>query len=184
MASDLDYCAALADQLTRGFDERIEYDLRVKMHTDTCTAARPTWAECDCPDVTEKRVKTVRHAPLIAQLGVAVCEVPANWGGDSGRSATRVDSPFPGDFEALALIDELKRSLSSYVRRARTLLGYDVPPSSIVRGAVCGQCAGALKLHHGTAVCIGRIGETPPCGTQYMWQEVEDYLRGIHEQGQ
>lgn len=183
MSSDLDYCASLADQLTRGFDERIEYDLRVKTHTEGCLATRPTWAECDCPDTLEKRVKTVRHAPLIAQLQAAVSAWPATGQDNMQRSATRVDSPFPGDFEALALIDELKRSLSSYVRRARALLGYDVPPSSIVRGAVCGNCAGALKLHNGAAVCIGRIGEAPPCGAQYLWQEIEDYLRGLDERG-
>lgn len=180
MATDLEYCAMLAEQLVSGFDERIEYDLRVTTHVENCVAVRSMWAECDCPATIEKRVKTVRHAPLITQLGVAVSAAPASQGGDSGRSATRVDSPFPGDFEALALIDELKRSLSSYVRRARSLLGYDVPPSSIVRGAVCGRCTGALKLHNGEAVCIGLIGEAPPCGMKYVWQEIEDYLRGIN----
>lgn len=180
---DLDYCAHLADQLTRGFDERIEYDLRIMAHTKDCLAGRNGWGECPCPYTLEKRVKTVRHAPLIAQLGAAVSEAPAASGGDSRRSATRVDSPFPGDFEALALLDELKRSLSSYVRRARQILGYDVPPSSIVQGAVCGRCAGTLKLHNGEAVCMGLIGESPPCGMKYVWQEIEDYLRGLNEQG-
>lgn len=182
MATDTEYCASLADQLTRGFVERVEYDLAVKTHTDACVASRPSWAECDCPQTIERRVKRVTHAPLIAQLGVSVA-APATGDDQMGRSATRVDSPFPGNFEALALIDEIKRTLQGHVRRARQLLGYDVPPSSIVRGAVCGRCAGALKLHNGEAVCIGCIGEAPPCGMKYTWQEIEDYMRGLDERG-
>ncbi|MEV1049659.1 hypothetical protein [Streptomyces sp. NPDC049887] len=180
MASDLEYIASLTEQLVSGFPERVEYTLRVKRHTDECPTARPSWAECDCPETAEMRVKTVRHAPLVSQLQAAIA-LPATGADNGGRSATRVDSPFPGNFEALALVDELKRALSSYVRRARVILGYDVPPSSIVTGAVCGDCAGALKLHNGRAVCIGRIGESAPCGTEYTWQDIERYLKGDDE---
>ncbi|MGP4083165.1 DUF7341 domain-containing protein [Streptomyces sp. KR55] len=181
MSTDLEYIANLVEPLVSGFDERIEYDLRVVTHTEDCRASRPTWAECDCPSTLERRVKTVRHAPLIAQLQAAIA-APATADDHGGRSATRVESPFPGNLDALDLSDEIKRTVRTWVRRARAILGYDVPPSSIVRGAVCGECAGALKLHNGSAVCIGRIGESPPCGMEYTWQQIEDYYRGLNEQ--
>lgn len=180
MTSDLDYMARLTEQLVNGFDERIEYAVTVRTHTEDCRRIRPSWAECDCPSSTEQRAKSVRHAPLIAQLSAAIFE-PATGEDNGGRSATRVDSSMPGNLDALDLIEEMRRTLGTYVRRARQILGYDVPPSSIVRGAFCGECAGALKLHNGKAVCIGRIGEAPPCGTEYTWEQVEDYLRSMDE---
>lgn len=180
MSRDLEYVALLTEQLVNGFDERIEYALTVRTHTEDCPRERPMWAECGCPETTEQRVKTVRHAPLIAQLSAAVFE-PATGPDNGGRSATRVESSMPGNLDALDLIEEIKRTIAAHVRRARQILGYDVPPSSIVRGAFCGQCAGALKLHNGKAVCIGRIGEAPPCGTEYTWDQIEDYLRSMDE---
>lgn len=180
MTSDLEYIAKLAAQLVNGFDERVEYALTVRAHTEECRRTRPTWAECACPEDTEQRAKTVRHAPLVAQLSAAVSQ-PATGPDNGGRSATRVDSSIPGNLDALDLLDEMRRTLGTYVRRARQILGYDVPPSSIVRGAFCGQCAGTLKLHNGKAVCIGRIGEAPPCGNEYTWDQVDDFLRGIDE---
>jgi hypothetical protein len=178
MTTDLEYIAALTEQLTAGFDERIEYALTIRTHTDDCRHDRAPWAECGCPETTEKRVKTVRHAPLIAQLSAAV-SAPVSAPDTMGRSATRVESAAPCNIDALDLLDEMRRTIGTYVRRARQILGYDVPPSSIVRGAFCGECAGALKLHNGKAVCIGRIGESPPCGTEYTWDQIEDYLRSI-----
>lgn len=178
MATDLDYVAALTEQLVSGFDERVHYALKIRLHTQDCIDKRRAGpAQCDCPETTEQRAQTVRHAPLITQLQDAIAE-PATGPDNGGRSATRVDSSMPGNLEALELIEEIKRTLSSEVRRARQILGYDVRPSSIIRGAFCGNCSGALRLQDGKAVCIGHIGETDPCGTEYTWQQIEDYFRG------
>lgn len=181
MSRDLERIQSLTDELTRGFDERVEYDLRVTDHTPECAENNPRWAMCGCPSVAERRVKTVRRAPLIDQLQEAIAE--QSTGPDTGgRSSTRVDSGALGNLDALDLIQEIRRELSSAVRRARQILGYDVPPSSVIRGAVCGECEGALRLQNGKAVCIGRIDETPPCGTEYTWQQLEDYLNANRSQ--
>lgn len=183
MSTDLEYVIRLFEPLLSGFNERVEYSLRVVTHTEECRRlyGYATVDACGCPSTVERRAKTVRHAPLVAQLQAAI-SAPATSQGENGRSATRVDSPFPGDLEALDLIDEIRRTAQTWVRRARGILGYDVPPSSIVRGAVCHNCMGALKLHNGAAVCIGRIGESAPCGMEYTWQQIEDYYRGVNEQ--
>lgn len=181
MPRDLERIQSLADELTRGFDERVEYDLRVTDHTTECTDHNPRSAMCVCPSVTERRVKSVHRAPLIEQLQEAIAEQSTS-PDNGGRSGTRVDPGLPGNFDALDLIQEIRRELSSAVRRARQILGYDVAPSSVIRGIVCGECEGALRLQNGRAVCIGRIDETPPCGTEYTWQQIEDYLNANRNQ--
>lgn len=181
MSRDLERIQSLADELTRGFGERVEYDLRFIDHTPACVENCPRSAMCECPSITERRIKTVSRPPLIAQLQNAVAE--QSTGPDTGgRSSTRVDSGALGNLDALDLIQEIKRELSSAVRRARQILGYDVPPSPVIRGAVCGECEGALRLQGGRAVCIGRIDETPSCGTEYTWQQIEDYLNAHRSQ--
>lgn len=181
MPRDLERIQSLADELTRGFDERVEYDLRFVDHAPACAENCPRSAMCACPSTTERRIKTMRRPPLIQQLQDVIAE--QSTGPDTGgRSSTRVDSGALGNLDALDLIQEIKRELSSAVRRARQILGYDVPPSSVIRGIVCGECEGALRLQNGKAVCIGRIDETPPCGTEYTWQQIEDYLNANQSQ--
>jgi hypothetical protein len=50
--------------LTKGWTERVEYGKPVKYHRGQCNKTEP----CECPLVSEKRVKSVPHPGLLEQL--------------------------------------------------------------------------------------------------------------------
>lgn len=152
--NDLERIRDLTRQLTDRWPERIEYHVTINGEREARTDNRS-------------------QDSLIDQLAKLVSEVVTV--GGEGPGPTKIHAPLPGNFDAHDLLHELKRDLQQYVRRARLLLGYDVPMRTIA-DTVCGECGGVLIVADDASsdvICTGTLA-APSCGRRY------DHTEWIH----
>jgi hypothetical protein len=145
--TDLERIRDATQKLTGSWRERITYHVVIGGHR-------------------EERTENRLQDPLIDQLSALVSEVVTVAG--SGPGPTKVEPPLPGNFDAHDLLLELRRDLQKYVKRARLLLGYDVPMKEIA-GTVCGECGGTLIVADDASsdvICVGSL-DTESCGRRY-----------------
>lgn len=115
MATDPEYVASLVAQLVDGWEERVEYHIKIKRHTLLCQALCVTMPpgkrkhyECTCPDDLEERISTQWQPPLIDQMQEAVTE-PVSVAGGGGASGDKPHSNPPGNQEALGWLHDVQR---------------------------------------------------------------------------
>lgn len=122
MTDDSTYLADLITEFVDGWRERVEYGVRLQIHTQVCQAHRaalPAGAarhhQCRCPTRAEARVAPVHQPGLLAQLQ-AVREPARSGDTDGGR--TQPGSKPPGSLAAADLLNHIKQDAVS----ARILL--------------------------------------------------------------
>jgi hypothetical protein len=119
------YLARLVDQLVDGWRERVEFFIRISVHTPACLDERASLRPgtlrhhaCRCPRRLEARAKTERQPALIAQLrDTAARAYPAGESGDPGVHSAPGSRP-PASLAAADLLLEIVNE----ARAARTLL--------------------------------------------------------------
>lgn len=128
MATDPEYVASLVAQLVDGWEERIEYQVKIKRHTLLCQALCVTMSpgkrkhyECTCHDDLEERVSTQWQRSLIDQLQEAVTE-PVSIAGGDGASGDKPHSNPPGNQEALDWLYDVKSKASECYSRLHEAL--------------------------------------------------------------
>lgn len=142
---DVEKIRELFSQLVSGWPEHIEYAERITVHSQICRAARIPAGACPCPHVIEKRARTIRHAPLVAQLQTAASQTLAAGSGDGGRPApNKPGSRPPVHLAPLALLDDITAEVHYWHDVLRMECGYEV--SAIHSGRVASVLMNMLPL--------------------------------------
>ncbi|KPI09914.1 hypothetical protein OV450_3405 [Actinobacteria bacterium OV450] len=150
----------------------------------------------------EIRVEAIRHPGLLYQLNnYEVLKTNRPERGAPNKPGSRP----PATLDAVELLDDIAEAFTQWhsittsddahvddvraclrtfrhlARRARWLLGYDVP-TTYLDGHVCDQCGGALRVAidwSSDIRCAGRP-DAPPCGKEYSrWQLAVDHIREL-----
>lgn len=99
--SDRERIAESVSTLINGWDEHIEYAIRVVVHVNGCSRRN-----CLCTDRVEARARTMHYPGLLSQLEEAA-SIPSSAGPSSGGSSNKPGSRPPGNMASLLLIDTI-----------------------------------------------------------------------------
>lgn len=148
MSDTSDILTHLADaigQFVDGFTERIQFNDRITLHTDACTAYRnllehgdadrnippePGKAKhhhCHCPQRVEARAEPRRQPALLTQL-YALHEPLADGDAVAVVGGTQPSSTPPGSLDALDLLGDIRTATTDLTTLMRTALEEDQAP--------------------------------------------------------
>lgn len=113
--------------LVKGWDESIDYRVKIWLHHEWCANREPgVVVECECPTVFENRAKTINHDGYLTQLRNFAEE------GDSGPASTAERMPPnkpgsrpPGRMQGFNLLDEITSEAYSLADRVMAEIGMD-----------------------------------------------------------
>lgn len=86
-----------------GWSEHIEYKERITVHTTACRNSSPGTPVCECPQILERRARTVRYPSLLGQLQCSSAMLTSNI--QSTGSTNKPGSRPPGNMACILLID-------------------------------------------------------------------------------